>query len=177
MRIQHECDGEESVPWKSPFGITRSSRLRSQWTSNTSIPVLRSTAWLDNPDVWPRPQNKGAFFSYFSCCGYSKEPSQWDGSFEHPKHMFKLMVKEINAILDAQTIPNWTHAAGGVLPWWNCQLVLQCYFGSNIITLAINVIRSVWQAFRRRFKRYEYSSSCHRKQSKVTLDASSYRDS
>ena len=20
-------------------------------------------------------------------CGYSKEPSQWDGSFEHPKHM------------------------------------------------------------------------------------------
>ena len=25
------------------------------------------------------------------CCGYSKEPSQWDGSFEHPKHMFKLM--------------------------------------------------------------------------------------
>ena len=21
------------------------------------------------------------------CCGYSKEPSQWDGSFEHPKHM------------------------------------------------------------------------------------------
>ena len=23
------------------------------------------------------------------CCGYSKEPSQGDGSFEHPKHMFK----------------------------------------------------------------------------------------
>ena len=22
-------------------------------------------------------------------CGHSKEPSQWDGSFEHPKHMFK----------------------------------------------------------------------------------------
>ena len=24
------------------------------------------------------------------CCGCSKEPSQWDGSFEHPKHMFKI---------------------------------------------------------------------------------------
>ena len=24
-----------------------------------------------------------------------KEPSQWDGSFEHPKHMFEMMVKKI----------------------------------------------------------------------------------
>ena len=30
--------------------------------------------------------------------------SQRDGSFEHPKHMFKLISKEINAILGAQTI-------------------------------------------------------------------------
>ena len=33
------------------------------------------------------------------CCGYSKEPIQWDGSFEHPKHMFKLMGKKIITIL------------------------------------------------------------------------------
>ena len=32
------------------------------------------------------------------CCGYSKEPSQWDSSFEHPKHMFKLTDKKIIAI-------------------------------------------------------------------------------
>ena len=32
------------------------------------------------------------------CCGYSKEPSQRDGSFEHTQHMFKSMGKEINAI-------------------------------------------------------------------------------
>ena len=41
----------------------------------------------------------GKLFSLFPiqniCCGYSKEPSQWDGSFEHPKHMFKLMGKKI----------------------------------------------------------------------------------
>ena len=41
------------------------------------------------------------------CCGYSKETSQWDGSFEHP---LNLMGKEINAILCAQTILIWTHA-------------------------------------------------------------------
>ena len=33
------------------------------------------------------------------CCGYSKEPSHWDGSFEHPKHMFKLMGKRIITII------------------------------------------------------------------------------
>ena len=33
------------------------------------------------------------------CCGYLKEPSQWDGSFEHPKHTFKLMDRSRMAIL------------------------------------------------------------------------------
>ena len=28
----------------------------------------------------------------------SKEPSQWDSSFEHPKHMLKLMGKKIFTI-------------------------------------------------------------------------------
>ena len=41
----------------------------------------------------------GKLFSLFliqdKCCGDSKEPSQWDSSFEHPKHMFKLMGKKI----------------------------------------------------------------------------------
>ena len=32
-------------------------------------------------------------------CGYSKEPSQIDGSFEHPKEMFALMGKKIRTIL------------------------------------------------------------------------------
>ena len=35
------------------------------------------------------------FLNQNICCGYSKEPSQWDGSFEHPKHMIKLMGKKI----------------------------------------------------------------------------------
>ena len=33
------------------------------------------------------------------CCEYSKEPSKWDGSFEHQKHMLKLMGKIILTIL------------------------------------------------------------------------------
>ena len=33
-----------------------------------------------------------------TCCGYSKESSQRDRSFEHPKHMLKLMGKKILTI-------------------------------------------------------------------------------
>ena len=28
-------------------------------------------------------------------CGYQKEPSHWEGSFEHPQHIHKLMGKNI----------------------------------------------------------------------------------
>ena len=38
-------------------------------------------------------------FNQNICCGYSKEPSQLDGSFEHPKHMFEMMDKKIITIL------------------------------------------------------------------------------
>ena len=40
-----------------------------------------------------------SFLSQNICCGYSKEPSQRDGSFEHPEHMFKRMGKKIFTIL------------------------------------------------------------------------------
>ena len=33
------------------------------------------------------------------CCGYSKELSQGEGSFEHPKHMYKYMGYKIIKIL------------------------------------------------------------------------------
>ena len=39
------------------------------------------------------------FLNQNICCGYSKEPSQRDGSFEHPKQMLKLMGKKIFTII------------------------------------------------------------------------------
>ena len=45
----------------------------------------------------------GKIFSLFLiqivCCGYSKEPSQCEGSLQHQKHIFELIGKEIIAIL------------------------------------------------------------------------------
>ena len=34
------------------------------------------------------------FLNQNKCCGYLKEPSQWDSAFEHPKHMSKVMDKK-----------------------------------------------------------------------------------
>ena len=38
------------------------------------------------------------------CYGCTKEPSQWDGSFEHPKHTFKLIGKKIFTILRSKLL-------------------------------------------------------------------------
>ena len=39
------------------------------------------------------------FLNQSICCGYSKEPSQLDGSFEHPKYMLQLMGKKLLTML------------------------------------------------------------------------------
>ena len=56
----------------------------------------------DCPDPQIRVRKRKLFFLFFNqntCCGYSKEPSRWDGSFEHPKQMLKLIGKKIITIL------------------------------------------------------------------------------
>ena len=50
---------------------------------------------------------KKIFFLFLNqnmCWGYSKEPSQWDDSFEHPKHMLKNMGKKIFTILHRKVL-------------------------------------------------------------------------
>ena len=49
------------------------------------------------------------FLNQNICCGHSKEPSQWDGSFEHPKYMLKLMGKKIIEILRSEILLNWSY--------------------------------------------------------------------
>ena len=47
-------------------------------------------------------EHEGIIFFLFPnqniSCGYSKEPSQSDGSFEHPKHKFKMLGKKLMSI-------------------------------------------------------------------------------
>ena len=61
-----------------------------------------------------RKGNHLSFFIYLNqniCCGYSKEPSQGDGSFEHPKHTFAPMEEKICILLPSSVC--WTG------PMWN----------------------------------------------------------
>ena len=55
-----------------------------------------------HPGLLIRVCNQKSIFLFLNrniCCGYSKERSQWDSSFEHPKQIFKLMDKKISTIL------------------------------------------------------------------------------
>ena len=73
---------------------------REQWEIYSPKPPIEQK--LNNSGLQTRVRC-GILFSLFLiqniCYGYSKEPSPWDGSLEHPKHMFKLMVKKIITIL------------------------------------------------------------------------------
>ena len=48
----------------------------------------------------------------YICCWYSKEPSQWDGSFQRPRQMIKLMDKNNH---------NCTLIFPYLSIWWRCQ--------------------------------------------------------
>ena len=58
--------------------------------------------------IWPLvmstyPKN---IFLFLNQCGCSKEPFLCGGSFEHPKHMLKLMGKKIFTILHSKILFN-----------------------------------------------------------------------
>ena len=54
------------------------------------------------------------FLNQNICCGYSKEPSQWDGSFQHPKHMFKPKGKKILTIVRSKILFILTYESGPI---------------------------------------------------------------
>ena len=70
-------------------------------TTTTTTTTIKQKSTAQAPDKL-RVRNRKLFFLFLNqtiCCGYSKEPSRYDGSFEHPKHMFKLMGKKKHTLL------------------------------------------------------------------------------
>ena len=55
-------------------------------------------------------------FSYFSTKTYVAG-THWDGSFEHPKQMLKLLDKKIFTTLRWNFLPIWTYAVWSLLIW------------------------------------------------------------
>ena len=77
-------------------------------TKENCVRNLRTFTVLQSPryeGIQIRSPNKCVmdfFFLFINqniFCGYSKEPSPMDSSFEHPKTMFKLMGKKITTML------------------------------------------------------------------------------
>ena len=54
--------------------------------------------------LYEQKNNIFIFLNQNIFCGYTKEPSQEDSSFEHPKHMLKLMDKKIFTILPSKNL-------------------------------------------------------------------------
>ena len=65
--------------------------------NNLKRPILTFTRPLVKRAY--QKKKKILFLNQNICCEYSKEPSQWDDSFEHPKNMLKLMGKRIFTII------------------------------------------------------------------------------
>ena len=72
------------------------------WLKYTKIIATLCFKLLQKSWLQLRARNRKMIFLFLNqniCCGYSKEPSHWDGSFEHPKHMLNTMGKKIFKIL------------------------------------------------------------------------------
>ena len=66
------------------------------------------------------------FLNWNLCCGHSKEPSRWDGSFEHPTHLLKLLVKKKITILRSKSLLNWSYDAhlAGWIQYISCSKLI-----------------------------------------------------
>ena len=84
-----QCIGVPDIDFSNFFAIE---------TTNSCILTTNELVWTSSFDFSTR-KIIFLFFNQNICCGYSKEPSQWDGSFEHPKHMLIIMGKKIFTIL------------------------------------------------------------------------------
>ena len=68
--------------------IEYSSDYQRLWSDCAYAQADLRLCWSHKPHCW-----KSHATAHMLCL--LKEPSQWDGSFEHPKHMLKLMGKKI----------------------------------------------------------------------------------
>ena len=105
-------------PVTNSGGSRRGSGVNKELSSHKRISSYSAKYWLNQGNVLIRRKNywlgrkRGLqfgsaqsifclflFLSQNICCGYSKEPSEWDGSFEYSKHMLKLTDKKKIVIL------------------------------------------------------------------------------
>ena len=66
--------------------------------------------------------------SFNKCFGCSKEPSQWDGSFEYPQHMFSFWNKKMHSLPKA-----WIYTWFLLKPCFGPLKIINNEFGSQVL--------------------------------------------
>ena len=135
---------------KKIITILRSNSLPI-WTYKKKIPYtnfiyIHALHFKKNQAFSLREWIKKLNFLYLNqniCCGYSKEPSQWDGSFEQPKHMLICLLDLILYV----PVNNLSVMSGWVfLGWTRTKLGLMClaqgHNTATLVTLVPTALRS-----------------------------------
>ena len=100
-------------------------------------------------------------------CGCSKELSQWDGSFEHPKQMFKLIDKKILIIFCWKKVD--------YLDSWICY-EFQCNIEHPLLLELLKPIQQLYEdVHRKALMRLEYEG-LHKAEAITTPGARFYKD-
>ena len=92
-------------PWITVRGIfwrrrpVEEHKWASWWVYGTNYIMYSHHTGLDEQKNQCQIVNIFLPIIFSICFGCSKEPSHWDGSFEHPQHMFWLRNKKNNYLL------------------------------------------------------------------------------
>ena len=135
--------------------------------------------------------NRKLFFIFLSqntCCGYSKELSQWDSSFEHSKHMFlNGWIRKITTIAYAQKF-GLPKVIRTYVYKWIFQTIWYTVMGHNYsppCDVAVNVFTDFLQKLLlQNYRSYNHENSIQRKAiwftlvklGRVPLDDATYLD-
>ena len=135
LYTMHSIDNNTAAKMVDLLTWLSQACLEKEWASTWDF----GTPVLTYPDArskfWSQSQapDKSAYLNYFflflyqnTCFVYSKEPSQWDGSFEHPKHMFKLTEKKIITILGWRFLLNWPYESSSTSKCCSGPLIRMC---------------------------------------------------
>ena len=121
------------IPWSFSYNSLAKFHGKIYWSHNMTMlyPNLCYNAGLQ------MRVRIGKLLSLFLIqniwCGYWKKPSQWDGSFEPPKHMFNLMGKKIIAILRLKKCLTGPLIMRCVIKGLHC-IFFSNHYGSSIMT-------------------------------------------
>ena len=125
-------DGQK-IPWKAKLVC-----LCCCHASKSGFLITRPKHWMEliidleskglETIFWRKIVNIFLPINFNICFGCSNEPSQWDGSFEYPQHMFWLRNKKVNFLVRTLNYrPERANNKLNILDWPFLYFHIQCF--------------------------------------------------